>query len=66
MIIKNLYRRKEERLAQGKKCTSIDERYYKIATHNLHSELAFALGCPESEVGKVIRECIENENYIMN
>jgi CarD family transcriptional regulator len=61
MIIKSLYRRREERLAQGKKCTSVDERYYKIATHNLHSELAFALGCPEDEVWQVIRDTVESE-----
>jgi CarD family transcriptional regulator len=60
MIIKNLYRRKEERLAQGKKCTSVDERYYKIATHNLHAELAFALDCTEAEVGRIIRERVED------
>jgi CarD family transcriptional regulator len=61
MIIKNLYRRKAERLAAGKKCTSVDERYYKIATHNLHAELAFALGCSEAEVGRVIQECVEGQ-----
>jgi CarD family transcriptional regulator len=60
MIIKNLHRRKAERLAAGKKCTSVDERYYKIATHNLHAELAFALDCTEAEVGRVIQEYVEN------
>jgi CarD family transcriptional regulator len=62
MIIKSLHRRREERLAQGKKCTSVDERYYKIATHNLHSELAYALECTEDEVWKVIRESVEGED----
>lgn len=59
-IIKNLYHRREERLVQGKKCTAVDERYYKIAVHNLHSELAYALDCPENEVTSIIQDYIEN------
>ena len=43
-IIKTIYLRKEARLADGKKVTAVDERYYAIAEENLYGELAVALG----------------------
>lgn len=60
-VIKNLYHRREERLAQGRKCTAVDERYFKTAVHNLHSELAYALGCPEDDIWAIIKDCVENQ-----
>ena len=30
-IIKMIYQRKEKRLAQGKKCTATDARYFQLA-----------------------------------
>ena len=58
-IIKNMYIRKQQRLAEGKKCTAMDEKYFKLAVHNLHAELAFALDCEESEVEALIRRRME-------
>ena len=59
-IIKCLYRRKEERFAQGKKCTAVDERYFKMAENNLYSELAFALGKEKKEMEAFILDIIRN------
>lgn len=43
-IIKTLYLRKQERVAQGKKITNTDEKYLRQAEESLYSELAFAMG----------------------
>ena len=52
-MIKHICRRSAERVAQGKKRTTVDEKYYRIAVRNLHSELACALGCAKSEVESI-------------
>ncbi|MBR0133065.1 MAG: CarD family transcriptional regulator [Lachnospiraceae bacterium] len=57
-IILTLYRKKMERFKQGKKNTSIDERYFKQIENNLYSELAFALGRDRSEINDYIKEKI--------
>lgn len=43
-IIKTIYDRKKERIADGKKVTAVDEKYYNIAENNLYGELAISLG----------------------
>ena len=58
-IIKTLYMRKQERIAQGKKITATDERYFKQAEDNLYSELAIPLGIPKEEMGEYITKRIE-------
>ena len=58
-VIKNLYMRCQTRLAQGKKITSTDERYYRQAEKALYSELAFSLGMEQSEIQGIITETIE-------
>ena len=55
-IIKTLYFRKKERSDAGKKNTAVDERYFKLAENQLHSELAFALGEPKQNITKIIEE----------
>ena len=55
-IIKTLYLRKKERTDAGKKNTAVDERYFKLAENQLHSELAFALGEPKQNITKIIEE----------
>ena len=57
-IIKTIYVRKQERLAQGKKVTSTDERYFKLAEDSLYSELGFAMDMDREEVSGFIRERI--------
>ena len=57
-IIKATYLRNKKRLEEGKKNTLVDERYFKIAEHNLYSELAFAMNKDESEIGQIITDHI--------
>lgn len=49
MII-SLYHRKERRLADGKKATSTDERYFHAAEDILYGELGVSLGIGKDEV----------------
>lgn len=55
-VIKTLYFRKQERTAQGKKVTALDERYLKAAENELYSELAFVLEIPKTEMLDYIKE----------
>ncbi len=58
-MIKNIYLRKQKRLAQGKKSTSVDDRYYRLAEQALYSELAFAIGRQPEEIDQIIRDTID-------
>lgn len=58
-IIKTLYFRKQERIAQGKKMAAMDERYLKMAEDALYSEMAFVMGKEKDEIPSFIREYIE-------
>ena len=58
-IIKTLYLRKIERVGVGKKITTIDERYFKLAENYLHGELAFALQVEKEEINQMILKNIE-------
>ena len=49
-IIKTLYLRKKERIAQGKKTTAMDEKYLRMAEENLYTELSLALGVPKEKM----------------
>ena len=57
-IIKMIYQRNQKRLAQGKKCTATDARYFQTAENLLYMELGVALGKPEQEICKTIIEYI--------
>ncbi len=59
-IIKNMYHRREKRTAQGKKNTSVDEYFFKVAENNLYTELAFAIGREKEEMRQIIAEKIES------
>lgn len=58
-IIKSMYRRKQRRTAQGKKNTSVDEHFFKVAENNLYTELAFAIGRKWEDMREIIAERIE-------
>lgn len=60
-IIKNMYHRRMRRVAQGKKNTAVDERYFKLAENHLYGELAFALGKDKSEMQQLIAERVGAE-----
>ena len=53
-IIKTLYLRKRARSAQGKKITSTDEKYLRMAEEYLYSELEIPLGIPKEKVEEYI------------
>lgn len=61
-IIKSMYVRMQKRTAQGKKSTSIDEHFFKIAENNLYTELAFAIGRNKEELHNIIAEKIAEKN----
>ena len=49
-IINTVYKRKEERQAQGKKMSACDERYLKQAQDSLFGEFAISLRIEKNEV----------------
>lgn len=59
-IVKTLYLRKKERMAQGKKITALDERYMKAAENELYGELSLTLGIPREEMEDYIKDKIKN------
>ena len=61
-LLKMLYRRRQERMAAGKKNTAVDERYFKMAESHLYSELAFVIGEDKSQMVTVITNRIEHVN----
>jgi len=54
-----LYHRKERRLADGKKATSTDERFFHAAEDILYGELGIALGIAKDEVRDYIMKEVE-------
>ena len=57
-IIKMIYQRKQKRIAQGKKWTATDAKYFQIAENLLYMELGVALGKPKQEICKTIIDYI--------
>ncbi|MGN0438365.1 MAG: CarD family transcriptional regulator [Lachnospiraceae bacterium] len=53
-VINTILKRKEERLAQGKKMSACDERYLKSAIDNLYGELAISLKIDKNKVEEYI------------
>lgn len=53
-IINTVSKRKEERIAQGKKMSACDERYLKQAQDNLFGEFAVSLELEKNEVEEYI------------
>lgn len=60
-VIKTLYRRKQQRIAQGKKMGATDERYLKMAEDALYGELAFVMGKNKAEMEPFMVQYIENK-----
>lgn len=58
-IIKAIYLRKQSRLAEGKKVTSGDEKYFKIAEEDLYGELAIPLQMDRSQVKDFVIEKVK-------
>lgn len=60
-VIKLLYVRKQERIAQGKRATATDERYFRQAEDVLFSELSFVLNVPKDQMEQFIAETIGDQ-----
>lgn len=58
-IIKTIYSRKQSRIAEGKKVTAVDEKYFHMAENSLYGELAIPLGMTKEEVKNYIIERVE-------
>lgn len=59
-MIKALYLRRESRLAEGKKATASDEKYFKLAEESLYGEFAIALDMDRKDVSEYISFCLGN------
>lgn len=59
-IIKTLYLRKQDRIARGKKVTTTDERYLRMAEENLYTELSIPLGIEKEKMADYITEKVTN------
>ena len=59
-IINTVLKRKEERIAQGKKMSACDERYLKQAQDGLYGEFAISLKIDKKEV----EDYIEHRNSL--
>lgn len=53
-VIKTSYSRKEERLAEGKKNATMDDKYLKMAEEYLFGELSISLNIPKEKVEDLI------------
>lgn len=49
-IIKTIYQRMQSRIAEGKKVTASDERYFHLAEDSLYGEFAIVLGIERNQV----------------
>lgn len=55
-IIKTIYSRKQSRIAEGKKVTAVDDKYFHLAENSLYGELAIPLKMTREEVKKYVEE----------
>lgn len=55
-IIKTIYLRMQDRIANGKKITASDEKYFRLAEDRLYGELAVSLDIPKENVKEYIIE----------
>lgn len=58
-VIKTISKRKEVRIAEGKKITATDEKYYRLAEERLYGELAVVLGVKKEDMPEFLRERIQ-------
>ena len=61
-IINTVLKRKQERLAAGKKMSACDERYYKQAKDNLYGEFAVSLKIAKDDVEDFVERRIAIKN----
>ena len=59
-IIKTIYVRMQARIAEGKKITASDEKYFHLAEEHLYGEFAFILGIERDQVRDFITEKVKS------
>lgn len=59
-IIKTIYSRRQDRIAEGKKMTMGDEKYFHMAEENLYGELAIPLKMDKESVKCFITDRVDN------
>lgn len=57
--IKTSYLRSRKREAEGKRATTVDDRYFHTAEEHLYAELAVVLGMEKDDVRQYIGQKIE-------
>lgn len=60
-IIKTIYLHRKKRLEEGKKVTSVDDKYFHMAEDSLYGELAFPLHMDKEEVKQYIIEHVSED-----
>jgi len=60
-IIKTIYQRMQNRLAEGKKMTASDEKYFHLAQESLYGEFAVTLGMERDQVQDFISEKVQQK-----
>ncbi len=65
-LIKTLYVRTQKRLAEGKKATHTDQKYFKLATQSIHEELSLVLDIPKENIEDYILENIVKDSNSMS
>lgn len=61
-IIKTVYQRMQVRLAEGKKITNNDRKYFKMAQDSLYGELAIVLDMEKGKVEEFITERMQGKS----
>ncbi len=56
LLVRCLYLKKSEKIAQKKRLSTADENILKVAERMINEEFAYALSCPEDKVGDYIRQ----------
>jgi len=62
-LIKEIYSRRQERTAQGKKLPSVDERYFTMAENSLYGELCLPLNIDKDDVKDYICAVVGTEDF---
>lgn len=64
-IIKAIYLRRQSRIAEGKKITSVDDKYFHMAEENLYGELAVSLDMDKDMVKDFIIKHVGEEKSMI-
>lgn len=63
-IIKTIYQRMQSRIAEGKKMTASDEKYFHLAEESLYGEFAVTLGMERDQVRDFISQKVQQKEHL--